>query len=296
MTCRRTLTGAGWAKRGARQRRAPRIHRGIGARQRRAPRIHRAVLAAVVALVAFAPLLLHTSTLLSASVSSAVNQLAADAVGAGNRPDATGSGSSTVSVSWSASTMVSGSAVDGYIVKRYPQAGGAAVLAGGTCSGLVIPVTCSDTSVPTGAWSYAVVPYRAGWLGSESLLSAAVIVGRYATVLFPANGGSYTRTEWATVHGTCAASTICGTAGTDNGTVTQVAISLRNDTTGECWDGGAKFNQVCPNYVVTTGTTQWSRSVPAGRLDVANTYTLTVRITDGGGTTTIAGPTFTITG
>lgn len=281
MTCRRTLTGAGRAKRGVRLGRAPRCAWVLR------------IAAVLLGLVVVLPV--RTDALLSGLRIGGVNQLAADAVGAGNRPTATASGSSTVTVSWVASTMASGSAVDGYTVQRYPQTSGAGVPAGGTCSGLVASLSCIDAAVPTGAWTYTVIPHRVGWLGSESLPSTAVTVGRYATVLFPIDGGSYTRTEWGAVHGTCAASTICGMAGTDTGALTEVAVSLRNETTGQCWDGGAKFNQACPNFVVAAGTTQWSRSVPAGRLDAGSTYSLIVRITDGGGSAVFAGPTFSIT-
>jgi hypothetical protein len=79
-----------------------------------------------------------------------------------------------VTVSWSASTFSGGGSVSGYVVKRYPAAGGAAVTPAAGCSGTVAGTSCTENGVPVGSWKYSVTPVRGGWTGTESAQSAAV--------------------------------------------------------------------------------------------------------------------------
>jgi hypothetical protein len=93
-------------------------------------------------------------------------------------PTATAPGASasvhSVTVTWPAAT-VGGQNVAGYTVKRY-NAGGTAQTVGAGCSGTISGLTCTEATVPSGTWRYAVTPVQGGWTGSESAQSAAVTV------------------------------------------------------------------------------------------------------------------------
>lgn len=80
----------------------------------------------------------------------------------------------TVTVSWTAGT-VQGQSVTGYAVKRY-NAAGIAQAVGAGCSGTLTTLSCTESSVPAGAWTYTVTPSLDAWLGAESPRSAAVTV------------------------------------------------------------------------------------------------------------------------
>ena len=81
-----------------------------------------------------------------------------------------------VTVSWSASTFSGGGPVSGYVVKRYPAAGGAGVTPAAGCSGTVAGTSCTENAVPLGSWRYSVTPVAGGWSGTESAQSASVNV------------------------------------------------------------------------------------------------------------------------
>ena len=82
------------------------------------------------------------------------------------------------SLSWGASTLSNGTAVTGYLVKRYPAGGGVATISPiGTCSGTVTSMGCAEEDVPPGNWQYTVTPTVGSWRGTESLLSGVVTVG-----------------------------------------------------------------------------------------------------------------------
>ena len=80
----------------------------------------------------------------------------------------------TVPVSWTGSTLSNGGAIDGYYVTRY--LGSTPSAACGTSFGsLTTLLSCSDTSVPDGTYTYTVTAVFHNWL-KESAPSAAVIV------------------------------------------------------------------------------------------------------------------------
>jgi hypothetical protein len=90
-----------------------------------------------------------------------------------------------VSLTWGATTLSNGQAVDGYVISRYPQGGGLPTLSPiGTCAGTVAATSCVEDDVPFGAWQYTVTPViGAHWRGPESLLSGVVtIAGTTLTV------------------------------------------------------------------------------------------------------------------
>ena len=92
-------------------------------------------------------------------------------------PTAAVVGSTSVAVSWGTSTLSNGRAVGGYLVKRYDASSGAVQTIAAGCAGTVAALTCTETGVPTGQWTYAITPVLANWQGPESLKSGAVTVG-----------------------------------------------------------------------------------------------------------------------
>lgn len=96
---------------------------------------------------------------------------------AGNTPSATVPLLSfNVTVSWAASSFSGGGSVSGYVVKRYPAGGGAAVTPLANCSGTISGTSCTENGVPLGSWKYSVTPVAGGWSGTESAQSASVSV------------------------------------------------------------------------------------------------------------------------
>jgi hypothetical protein len=92
---------------------------------------------------------------------------------AGASPTVSAAGRS-VTVSWTGGTLL-GQSVTGYTIKRY-NAGGVAQTIGSGCSGTISSLSCTESSVPAGTWTYTVTPSLHAWLGSESPASSAVTV------------------------------------------------------------------------------------------------------------------------
>jgi fibronectin type 3 domain-containing protein len=146
---------------------------------------------------------------------------ATDVLPAGNQPTAAAS-VQTVTVRWT-QTQFHGSPVGsyangGYKVVRYPAAGGAAVAAGGTCTGTVsgsaATLSCQDTAVPIGSWRYTVQPVLGTWSGAESTQSASVITTVPAPVLNSASAQNPTAAQ-ATGDVTLSWSAVSGASGYD---------------------------------------------------------------------------------
>lgn len=93
----------------------------------------------------------------------------------GNRPTARASGSS-VTVVWNASSFASGPQVEGYTVQRYQSGVPGSVPVNATCSGEILATSCTENGVPSGTWTYTVIPIQGGWHGAESTQSAPVTV------------------------------------------------------------------------------------------------------------------------
>ncbi|HXR69101.1 MAG TPA: hypothetical protein VN712_10765, partial [Dermatophilaceae bacterium] len=110
-----------------------------------------------------------------ASAATTVNQGATPTASAAAR---------AVTLSWAATTLSNGNAVNGYIVKRYdvatliPQS----ILSG--CAGMVAATTCTEDSTPAGQWVYSVTPvFATNWRGAESLKSSTVTLAAPALEL-----------------------------------------------------------------------------------------------------------------
>jgi len=93
---------------------------------------------------------------------------------AGATPMATANGN-VVNVSWSAATFANGAPVAGYVVNRY-SAGGVLQTIGAGCSGVVTTLTCTETAVPNGTWTYTDTPVQSNWTGTASAQSSSVQV------------------------------------------------------------------------------------------------------------------------
>ncbi|HEX6489406.1 MAG TPA: hypothetical protein VF137_11130 [Candidatus Dormibacteraeota bacterium] len=93
----------------------------------------------------------------------------------GTAPAASASGSS-VTVSWPAATFQNGAAVAGYVIKRYNAINGSVAAVGSGCSGIVTTTSCTEQSVPSGAWIYTDTPVQLTWTGGESSPSNSITV------------------------------------------------------------------------------------------------------------------------
>ena len=98
---------------------------------------------------------------------------AASSVNQGATPTASATGS-TVTVSWTATTLANGQAVSGYLVKRYDAATSRPDRPGRVRGHPGRPLLRGDRR-PDGSWRYSVTPVLAtNWQGAESAKSATV--------------------------------------------------------------------------------------------------------------------------
>jgi hypothetical protein len=104
---------------------------------------------------------------------AASGQVQAATMPAGSAPAVSAVGHS-VTVSWSGGTLL-GQSITGYTVKR-DNAGGNAQTIGSGCSGIIAALSCTESSVPAGTWTYTVTPLLYGWTGTESAASSAVTI------------------------------------------------------------------------------------------------------------------------
>ncbi len=168
----------------------------------------------------------------------------------GNTPS-TSVSNRKVTVSWSASTLPGGGAVDGYLVKRY-NTGGSQQTIGANCSGTITGLTCTENAVPSGSWKYTVTPVLANWLGTESAMSSTVTVASPALTL-----------DSSTV--SCLPTTLTGqiTNFIDGQTVT---FRLDDPTSGTVLSGS-----ISPSPVPSNGTSSVSVTIPAGTSNGSHT-------------------------
>ncbi len=136
----------------------------------------------------------------------------ATVVNQGATPTASAVGT-TVTVNWAASTLATGQAVSGYIVKRYDVATLTSQTITSACTGTITATTCTESAVPNGQWVYSVTPKVAtNWLGGESLKSNAVTTSSDVTAptnsltLSPMTGGAVKSGNTVYYRGTAAGS------------------------------------------------------------------------------------------
>ncbi len=170
---------------------------------------------------------------------------------AGNTPW-TSVANRNVTVSWTAVTMPGGTPVDGYKVFRY-DAGGAAFPVGGSCAGVVPGLTCNETAMAPGSWSYAVAPVYELWQGAEGPRSAAAMVAAPALSL-------------------TGSTDITSVPGTLNGTVSNYVpgqtLTMRLDDPAS---GQILPATVTPNSIPVNGNAALQVTVPSSVVDGAHT-------------------------
>ena len=207
------------------------------------------------------------------------------------------SGFTTVTVAWDAATLSNGLAVDGYYTSRTNIASGVTSAACGTSpSALTTNTACSDTSVPNGTYTYAVIAIFRTWTATGA--GSAVTVNAdtappTTTLIFPADNGRYRNSSWTAGCNLApfnATSTICGTAqdsGANNTAVAQIQVSIQRGSTLKYWDGSG-FASSGEVKRTASGTTSWTRAFPAGDFSADGTYTIRAYARDGAGNTSSA--------
>lgn len=114
-----------------------------------------------------------------------------------------------------------------------------------------------------------------------------------STTDIPAAGSSYTRADWDAGCST-AGGDACGTATDDRSGVAEVAVSLREVSTGLYWDGSS-FASSTDTYTAASGTASWTWSFPSGGFPAAGDYSFTVRTRDAAGNASTTTRTVTVT-
>ena len=102
------------------------------------------------------------------SVPGGNGQAQAAMVGQGSTPTTTAAGNA-ITITWAATTLTNGQAVDGYKVNRYSAGLHASQTILSACTGTVTALSCVESNVPDGDWVYTVTPvFATNWLGAES--------------------------------------------------------------------------------------------------------------------------------
>ena len=132
---------------------------------------------AAAASTAAALVLVGSSAAAWSSGASGSGKVGATTMGAGNAPTASAPTLSTnVTVSWAATSYGNGAQVGGYIIRRFNSVTGAEAVVGTSCSGIRSGLSCTESGVTPGSWTYSVTPAQGNWRGTEGPHSAVVTV------------------------------------------------------------------------------------------------------------------------
>ena len=219
---------------------------------------------------------------------------AASSVNQGATPTANAVGT-TVTVSWTATTLASGQAVGGYLVKRYDSSTDVLQTILSACTGTIAALSCVESSVPVGSWKYTVTPkIGTNWVGPESSESGTVTVTPPDSTA-PANditlsnvtGGAYKSGTLVYYRGAAVGSFTLTNAVTDagSGPASSQTAALGGTTTGWTHTGSTVSTPTGGPYV--SNTFSWTAGAPS-----SPTEAVTGR--DVAGNTTIANLTFTL--
>src|SRR5206468_842692 len=136
----------------------------------------RRVLAALVSCLLAASAVAAWAIWSAGASSTSHGAAGAATVNQGATPTASGAPGRTITVSWAASTLSNGHAVDGYVIERYISGGALQTTLAG-CSGTIGATSCIESSVPDGSWRYSVTPVIAtNWRGTERIQGTAIVV------------------------------------------------------------------------------------------------------------------------
>ena len=180
---------------------------------------------------------------------SATGQAQAATMPAGSAPTVSVAGRS-VTVSWTAAALL-GQNADGYTVKRYDSSG-ATHSVGSGCSGTISALTCTESSVPAGTWTYSITPSLHAWTGSESPRSGS------ATIQSP--GLSITSTTTLTSLPATVTASVTGYAPGQS-----VAFRLDSAT------GTTLASTLSPTSIPASGSATATITVPAGTAQGSHT-------------------------
>ena len=180
---------------------------------------------------------------------SATGRAQAATMPAGSAPTVSLTGRS-VTVSWAAATLL-GQNADGYTVTRYDSSGATQTVGSG-CSGTISALTCTESSVPAGSWTYTVTPSLHAWTGSESPRSTPV------TIQSPGLGITST-TTLTSLPATVTASVTGYLAGQS------VAFKLDSST------GTSLASTLSPTSIPASGSATATITVPAGTAQGSHT-------------------------
>ncbi|TAL46478.1 MAG: hypothetical protein EPN91_00165, partial [Salinibacterium sp.] len=209
-----------------------------------------------------------------ASAAAAVNQGATPAVSPAG---------SNVTVSWAASTLTTGDAVSGYIVKRYDASTLVAQTILSSCTGTIASLSCTENSVPVGSWKYSVTPvFSSNWQGAESSKSSTVIVETTPPTnnitLSDITGGAYKSGSTIYYRGGAAGSFTLTNAVADagSGPASSQTAALTGTTTGWSHAGSTVSSPAGGPYVSnpfswTSGTSSSPSETVTGRDVSGNT-------------------------
>jgi hypothetical protein len=207
------------------------------------PRLHRRRWPAAGALAVVLALLPATAALAAwTAASSGSAQARSQAMPAGPTPSVSVQGRN-VTVSWPASTLPGGEAVSGYQVRRRLVATGALATIGAACNTVQSGLTCTETAVDPGSWSYGITPLLAQWTGTEGTRAPAIV-----------GAPTFTRTSAATV--TTLPATVTGTLANYVGPA-NLTFRLDNATSGPVLTG-------TPTTIAAGGAASVSITLPAG--------------------------------
>ncbi len=175
---------------------------------------------------------------------------------AGNAPSSVTASGSTVTVNWNQNSIrgqfVGAYTSGGYTIHRYATTGGTqASITNGTCStsvsGSASALSCRETSVPDGNWSYTVTPTLYNWTGAESTSTpvtvASATLNNFSVTASPASITAGGTTSVTVVARDSSNHTLANYTGTIHFTSSDAQAALPADYTFTSADAGSKsFN------------------------------------------------------
>jgi hypothetical protein len=147
-----------------------------------------------------------------------------------------------VTVSWAATALAGGEPVSAYQVRRV-AANGSAATVGSACNSTQTGLSCTETAVAPGSWSYGVTALLESWIGTEGARTTATVGAPAFTLAAPAT----VTTLPAAVTGTI----------TDYVGPATLTFRLDDPTTGQ-------LLSATPAGIPAAGTAQVSVTIPAG--------------------------------
>lgn len=191
---------------------------------------------------------------------------------------------SAVTVTWAARTLATGQAVSGYLVTRYNPSN-VAQTSLTACNGTVTALSCVESNVPAGTWTYSVTPvFATNWRGLESAKSTSVttetVAPTNAITVTGVTGGAVRTANTVYYRGIAAGSFTLANAVADagSGPASSQTAALSGTTTGWTHTPSTVSTPTGGPYVSspfawTAGATSSPVEVVTGRDAAGNTAT-----------------------